>query len=227
MDQQLSEPDRDPSGPRWQRRPEARADELVEAAVEVFGEMGFARAKLEDVARRAGVSKGTIYLYFESKEALFREMVRMKVGQHFSSGERILDDNPSAGSWDLLSAMMERWWSVATRPEMVRISRLMQGEITNFPGLARFFIEEVIVRNRRLIRSILQRGVDRGEFRAIPNDMAVRAISSLIVHGALYQRFMAPHDPEAIPDQQVIDGVLDFVRAAITTAERTPGKADA
>ena len=67
------------SSPRWQRRPEARPDEILDAAFAVFGETGFARAKIDDVARLAGVSKGTVYLYFDSKESLFREMVRAKV----------------------------------------------------------------------------------------------------------------------------------------------------
>ena len=65
--------------PRWQRRPDARPEEILEAAKHVFGESGYAGTKLEDVARRAGVSKGTLYLYFDGKEALFREMVRAKV----------------------------------------------------------------------------------------------------------------------------------------------------
>ena len=65
--------------PRWQRRPEDRPDEILDAATTVFGEQGFARTRLEDVAKRAGVSKGTLYLYFDSKESLFREMVRRNV----------------------------------------------------------------------------------------------------------------------------------------------------
>ena len=76
--------------PRWQRRPEARPDEILDAALTVFGESGFARAKIDDVARLAGVSKGTVYLYFDSKESLFREMVRAKVVASLAEGEALV-----------------------------------------------------------------------------------------------------------------------------------------
>ena len=76
--------------PRWQRRPEARPDEILDAAQKVFGESGFARAKLDDVARIAGVSKGTLYLYFDSKDTLFREMVRAKVVTGLAESEALL-----------------------------------------------------------------------------------------------------------------------------------------
>ena len=86
----MSEPGSlDSPSPRWQRRPEARPEEILDAALTVFGESGFARAKIEDVARLAGVSKGTVYLYFDSKEALFREMVRAKVVASLAEGEKL------------------------------------------------------------------------------------------------------------------------------------------
>jgi len=196
--------------PRWQRRPEARAEELVDAAVEVFGEVGFAKAKLEDVARRAGVSKGTVYLYFASKEALFQEMVRQKIGQHFPEGDALVADR-NATSRELLARFIHRWWDIARCASMSRISRIIHSEIGNFPELARFFVSEVILRNRRTIRAIYEAGVARGEFRTVPNDTAIRSIASLIVHGAMYQRFFGPHDPEALTDDQVVEGILDLV----------------
>src|SRR5215208_3049991 len=75
---------------RWQRRPEARPEEILDAAFVVFGDSGFARAKIDDVARLAGVSKGTVYLYFDSKEALFREMVRAKIVACLAEGEALV-----------------------------------------------------------------------------------------------------------------------------------------
>ena len=73
--------------PKWRRRPEARPEEILSAALEVFGDVGFAEAKLEDVAHKAGISKGTLYLYFDSKEALFREMVRNRIGSRVAETE--------------------------------------------------------------------------------------------------------------------------------------------
>ena len=195
--------------PRWQRRPDARRDELVAAAVEVFGEVGFAAAKLEDVARRAGVSKGTVYLYFESKEALFREMVRAKVLQHYT--DEALAQVDGATARDRLINVIRRWWEVIRTPEMSRIARVIQAEIGNFPELAQFFVTEVVTRKRRVMSSIIEWGIERGEFRAVPNDMAARVLGAAIVHLALSQRAFAPHEPNPLSDEQIFTGIVDVV----------------
>src|SRR5918911_963685 len=83
-------------GPRWRRRPEERPQQILDAALTVFGERGLAGARLEDIARRAGVSKGTIYLYFPNKEELFVEMIREKVIANLEREESRLDDGGTA-----------------------------------------------------------------------------------------------------------------------------------
>ncbi len=196
--------------PRWHRRPEDRPVEILVAAIELFGEVGFARTKLEDVAKRAGVSKGTLYLYFDSKETLFREMVRSRVTAHLELGETLLAQTGRTAR-ELLEQFIRRWWEIARQPEMARITRLLHAELGNFPELARFFVDEVISRTRRQITALVALGVERGEFRAVPNAFPSAAIASLVVHGALRQRFFAPHDPEALTDDQVIDGIVDLV----------------
>src|SRR5690242_10352198 len=75
--------------PRWRRRKDARPEEIVAAALEVFGERGFAAARLEEVARRAGVTKGTVYLYFDGKEALFKAVVRQTIVPAIAQGEAL------------------------------------------------------------------------------------------------------------------------------------------
>src|ERR687885_303898 len=82
--------------PRWRRRPEERPGQIIEAALQVFGERGLAGARLEDIAKRAGVSKGTIYLYFPNKEELFRSMIRQTVIAAIERGERELPADKSA-----------------------------------------------------------------------------------------------------------------------------------
>jgi len=201
---------RAPRAPRWHRRPDARPDEIIDAAISVFGELGFAKANLCDVARRAGVSKGTVYLYFENKEALFREMVRARVVRSFAAEESELAEREGSARQALV-AIIAKMWDTVRAPEMARIVRLVHSEISNFPDLVRFYFDEVILPVRRLVRAIIERGVAQGEFRRVNPDFFCRAISSLLVHGAMHQRFFAGLDPQALTDDQVLDGILDFV----------------
>ena len=202
------------NAPRWHRRPEARREELIEAALQVFGDLGYAQAKLEDVAKQAGVSKGTVYLYFDSKDALFRAMVHQKVSENLAFAEAMVAASAKPPR-ELLDDVIRRWWSAS--PDLIRINRVIHAEATRFPELARFYLEEVILRGRRLLRLVFERGVERGEFRRIPPVPALRGIASMIVHGAMYQRLFGPHDPDVVSDDELIDGILDLVFNGITT----------
>jgi AcrR family transcriptional regulator len=198
-----------PSAPRWQRRPEARPDEILDAALAVFGESGFARAKLDDVARLAGVSKGTLYLYFDSKESLFREMVRAKVVASLAESELFVRtyEGPARA---LLVELIRRMYGRVRREQMTRIARLVQGELGHFPELARFYFDEVILRARRLVQQVLERGAATGEFRPSTNGFAARGLSSLLVHTAQVQCFFHHFDPQALTDEQAVEGLIDL-----------------
>jgi AcrR family transcriptional regulator len=198
-----------PSPPRWQRRPAARPDEILDAALAVFGESGFDRAKLDDVARLAGVSKGTLYLYFDSKESLFREMVRAKVVASLAEAEVYVRtyEGPARA---LLVELIRRMYSRVRREQMTRIARLVQGELGHFPELARFYFDEVILRARRLVEQVLERGTATGEFRPSTNGFAARGLSSLLVHTAQVQCFFHHFDPQALTEEQAIEGLIDL-----------------
>ena len=209
--------------PRWQRRPAARPEEILDAAFAVFAEDGFARTKLDDVARRAGVSKGTLYLYFDSKETLFREMVRAKIIPCVVQGEEFVRTFEGS-SRDLLVAVIRRMWSTVRRAEVARIGRLVQFELGNFPDLGRFYVDEVIVLTRRMIQGAIYLGVASCEFRRIPHHFANRAISSLLVHSAQQQCFFAPLDPSSLSDEHVLDGVIDIVLNGVLARPATRSK---
>jgi AcrR family transcriptional regulator len=207
--------------PRWRRRPEERPEEILTAALDVFGDIGFANATLDSVAKKAGVCKGTLYLYFDSKDALFREMLRGKCGAALTKAEARLDAfQGSAG--DTLEFFIRCMWDEVSRPEMVRIARLVHAELGRFPELARFHFNEVIVRARRMVARILQRGIASGEFRPTAHDYAVRAIPGLLIQGAMSQRGFGQYDPEAITDDQLLEGVIDLVRHGVFAQPPTP-----
>ena len=150
------------STPR-RRRKEARPSELTAAALDLFVEKGFSATRLDDVAARAGVSKGTLYLYFDSKEALFKAVVEEGIVPILESAEQELAEY-QGDSVDLLHRLIFGWWELFGGTRLAGVSKLILSESNNFPEIARYYNDRVIVRGHALLRAILQRGVDRREF---------------------------------------------------------------
>lgn len=210
------------STPRWQRRPAARPEELLEAALAVFSEYGFARARLEDVGRRAGVSKGTVYLYFDSKEALFRALVQAKVGTAVTTGEQFVRafQGPTR---QLLVTFIHRYWATMLEPTNARLARLVVAELGNFPELTKFYMDEVVLRVHRVITTIIERGVARGEFRPVSPLLAARALQGLCVHLAQWQHALRAYDSTPLSDEHVVAGIVDlFLHGLLAAREAAP-----
>jgi TetR/AcrR family transcriptional regulator len=147
-------------------RKEARPGELLAAALDLFVEKGYAATRVEEVAQRAGVSKGTLFLYFSSKEELFKAVVRESISGRFAEwGEEL--HTFEGNSEELLHYCMTSWWERVGSTKASGIPKLMMSEAGNFPELVRFFQQEVVQPGNDLIQRILQRGVERGELRAV------------------------------------------------------------
>jgi len=207
--------------PRWQRRPEARPEEILAAALEVFGEQGFARTRLEDVARRAGVSKGTLYLYFDSKEELFRAMVRARVEATLAHAEEFIR-NWRGTTPDLMRHFIRDYWAAMNQPEKIRLVKVVLSELGNFPELARWYYQQVILRLRRVIEQILARGIERGEFRSVPTAFTARALQILVVHLAQSLHYFQVYDPAPLSSEETLAGLLDLYLHAL---EAVPAQA--
>jgi AcrR family transcriptional regulator len=121
------------NAPRWRRLPEERPRQILDAALEVFGERGLAAARLEDIARSAGVSKGTIYLYFPNKEALFTEMIREIPSRYISSVEASISEEVSAR--EQLRQYLRNSWDYVRTPSFEILYRLVLRELHHFPDL--------------------------------------------------------------------------------------------
>lgn len=149
-----------------ERRKEARPGELLAAALELFVEKGYAATRVEEVAQRAGVSKGTLFLYFATKEELFKAVVRENLSGRFGewTGELESFEGTSA---ELLRYCLKSWWERIGSTPASGIPKLVMSEAKNFPELASFFKTEVIEPGDELLRRIIKRGVDSGEFRPI------------------------------------------------------------
>ena len=152
--------------PRWERRKDARPGELASAALELFVERGFAATRLDDVAKRAGVSKGTLYLYFDSKDDLFKAVIREGIVSRILEFEDRMRAYQGSSA-DLIRLLVKTWWQKIGSTKLAGITKLMMSEAGNFPELARFYHDEVIVRGLALFTAAIQRGIDSGEFRPI------------------------------------------------------------
>jgi AcrR family transcriptional regulator len=204
-----------PNEPRWRRLPEERPRQILTAALEVFGERGLAAARLDDIAKHAGLSKGTIYLYFPNKEELFREMVRQLIVSQIEASEREVEATTGSAA-DALVQFMRRYWGFIRSDQFAPLFRLIHAEIRNFPDLAKFYSEEVISRGHRLIGSVVQRGIEAGEFRQVDPAVAARMLMApMVIHGVWcgHRECFAPVADKS--DAQILDEIIDFYLNAI------------
>jgi TetR/AcrR family transcriptional regulator len=163
-----------------ERRKQDRPGELLESALDLFVEKGFAATRAEEVAMRAGVSKGTLFLYFPSKEELFKAVVMENVARPVAQGIAEAE-NFAGSSGELLTWMMLEWWRRYGATKASGISKLMMSEASNFPELADFFRSNVILPAQTLVRFVLQRGIARGEFRAIDVDNTIYSVMAPLI----------------------------------------------
>lgn len=162
------------------RRKEARPSELLAAALDLFVEKGYAATRLEDVASRAGVSKGTLYLYYENKEALFKAVIQEGIVPVIAENEAIAAQH-TGSSFDLMKKLLANWWTKIGLTTFAGIPKLMVAEARNFPELGRYYVENVINRGRALVGSALKRGMESGEFRRMDVETTIDVVIAPIL----------------------------------------------
>lgn len=188
--------------PIRQRRKEARPAEIMAAALDVFVERGFAATKLDDVAARAGVSKGTLYLYFSSKEELFKAVIQQDILPVVEQGEEMLAQH-SGDTASLLRALINHWWQVVGKSKLAGILKLIISESGNFPEVARYFHDNVSKGIDELLRKVLQSGIEKGEFRPVDIESAIDAIAAPILMRAIWEYSIAPYCNYGQKDSEV------------------------
>ncbi|HKE89478.1 MAG TPA: TetR/AcrR family transcriptional regulator [Gemmatimonadales bacterium] len=197
------------SKPRWQRRKDARPEEIVNAALEEFVERGFAATRLEDVARRAGVTKGTLYLYFKNKEALFKAVVRQTIVPVIAQGESTAQSFKGSAR-ELLEQLVREYWRLVYETSLAGIPKLMISEAANFPQLTRFYYDEVVTRGHRLLGSVIERGMKNGEFRKVDVPSATKLALSPLMHATIASRAFAQCMPEGFDVRKYLDTHIDL-----------------
>ena len=203
----------EPKSKREQQK-EAKRTALIEAALRVFSRVGFAAAKMDDVADEAGVSKGTVYLYFESKEQLFEEVVKVTMVPLLDEGVASLVE-PDKSATDRLKQHLKFFYSKILDSDRRNIMRLIMAEGPNFPHLAEFYHANVLSRGQALIQAIIEDGVARGEFREMPkHGLMQNVVAGAIVAGTwklVFDQFQ-PLDLDAYFETH-IDLILNGLKA--------------
>jgi TetR/AcrR family transcriptional regulator len=195
-----------------ERRKEARPGELLAAALDLFVEKGFAATRAEEVAQRAGVSKGTLFLYFPSKEELFKAVVREHIGGTIRDAFGELASFPGTSS-ELVEFLMLQWWERYGNTKASGISKLMMSEANNFPELAEFYQQEVIIPGHQLIEKVIQRGITSGEFRQVDVEYAVFSMLAPIMFLIMWKHSMSGCCPsgEKIEPVRYLTTLADIV----------------
>jgi AcrR family transcriptional regulator len=200
----------DIANPRWRRRKTARPQEILDAALACFAEKGFAAARMDDIAERAGVTKGTIYLYFENKDAVFKALVRESIGAQLTS---VLESvhTYEGSSRDLLRLILTKLAQFARTSDRVVLPKILIAEAGNFPELARFYREEIIDKGLSAMSGAIARGIERGEFRHVDPQHAARLCIAPILLAIFWRTTFAQFDAQPYDYQGFLDTHLDVL----------------
>ena len=205
--------------PRWRRRSDARPAEIAEAALELFVEHGFAATRMEAIAKRAGVTKGTVYLYFPSKEDLFRAVVKENILPNLEQGERLVAEHTGSAA-ELLALLVRRSWELMQTSRTQCMPKLMLAEGKNFPELAKFYVDEVVQRVRRLFASVIERGIASGEFREVDTTTAAKLLLAPLHNLTTWRQSLMSFDPVKWDFEKYLDLHIDiFLRGLAKESE--------
>jgi AcrR family transcriptional regulator len=191
--------------PRWRRRAEARPEEILEAALEEFVARGFEAARMEDIAKRAGLSKAAIYLYFPSKVALLEALIEAKVGPLAANVQQIA----VMGAGDPLTALRMMATAAAFRlsdPNLFAVPRLVIGISGRFPEIAKYYREHVVAKARGALESLIDAAKAKGQIRDVDTNAIVRAFIGPLFFEAMWTHVLggetALNEPQKLIEHQ-------------------------
>lgn len=200
------------SGPRFQRRKEDRPAEITKAAMQAFAEKGYAATKVEEVAKRAGVSKGLLYLYFKTKEDLFKAVIRSFISPRLDALISNIEDSELSAEAFLRGPFLAFANSIRHSPAR-KLVRLLVAEGPKHPDLIAWYWENVVSRGLDAIRSVIEKGVENGEFRPSALDQFPHLLISPVVFSLLWAQLFERHS--ALDTKQFFAGHVELVLSAI------------
>jgi AcrR family transcriptional regulator len=204
----------DPTSPPRRRRKQHRPPEILAAALHSFAQRGFAATRMDEIARAAGIGKGTLYLYYPTKEDLFRALVRDMISTRLDAATLTIAgfEGPTP---DLLRALGALFLSVIDS-DISAIPKLVLTEAGNFPAIASFYAEEVITRAHALLTAVLARGIARNEFRDIGEGVFTPLFVGPLLMLALWKHSLAPHSKLTFDTANIVTAHIDVLLHGIT-----------
>jgi AcrR family transcriptional regulator len=206
--------------PHWHRRPEARRQEILDAALAVFAEKGFSMARMDEIAKRAGITRGTPYLYFTSKEEIFKTLVEESIGPRVLELARVASEFEGASA-DLIRLVIRAIDVFLRSSNRAVLPKLIIAETGNFPELARFYRSQVTDRILGIFEGIIRRGIARGEFREIDPKHGGRLVFVPAMFTAIWRASFGTLDSEPYDYEGFIETHLDLVLRGLT-ADKKP-----
>lgn len=199
--------------PTRSSRKEARPSEILAAALHLFAGRGYAATRLDDVAAAVGVSKGTLYLYFPNKEQLFQAVVREHLLPNLDGAAATIAAFP--GSTAELMRLLGQRFGAILQSEASVIPKLVIAEAQNFPSIATWYVATIVQPALKLLQGVLQRGVDRGEFRPLDPRTTLPSLIGPFLMMALWKHSLAPHEPALFDPPAVLANHIELVLRAI------------
>jgi AcrR family transcriptional regulator len=203
---------------RWHRHPETRRQEILDAALAVFAEKGFSAARMEDIARHAGITKGTPYLYFKSKEEIFKSLVEDALGPRVSELAQVAQDFEGSSA-DLVRVVLRGIGVFLRSSNRAVLPKIIIAETGNFPELARFYRDHVTNRMLAIFEGIITRGIARGEFRQIDPRHGGRLVFVPVMFTAIWLASFGTLDSEPYDYEGLIETHLDLILRGLARDE--------
>ncbi len=213
--------EKEKQGPRWKRRKEARPQELISAALSLFGEFGYSQTRLDDVAAKAGISKGTVYLYFASKQDLFEAVIRERAAPWIKAIHSRKDDDTQTTEV-MLREFLCWGWEQFMESQLYLIARIVLAESNNFPHLAESYLREVMGPVHEQLAKLLMRGVERGEVRGEVTRERIKVLLAPLSWLALWRQALQNHSSPINEQAYVREAIEMAVRSVIIPTSTTP-----